>query len=80
MLALGQEVAFEYQGVQFVLRVSNLMVLDRKHTQMGVPRGMLVRDTSFIYEAPNHTNIKVSPPAGYGAVAWSPADEHDRPC
>jgi hypothetical protein len=62
VLALGQEVAFEYQGVQFVLRVSNLMVLDRKHTQMGVPRGLLVRDTSFTYEAQNHTNIKVRPP------------------
>ena len=61
MLALGQEVAFEYQGVQFVLRISNLMVLDRKHMQMSVTRGMLVRDTSFVYEAPNHTNIKVRP-------------------
>ena len=69
MLALGQEVAFEYQGVQFVLRVSNLMVLDRKHTQMGVPRGLLVRDTSFTYEAQNHTNIKVIPPRRLTAVA-----------
>lgn len=58
VLALGQEVAFEYQGVSFVLRVNNLMVLDRKHTQMSVTRGLLVRDASLTYEAQNHTNIK----------------------
>lgn len=59
VLALGQEVAFEYQGQQFVLTVKSLMVLDRKNTQMSVTRGQLVKITSFVYEAPKQTNIKV---------------------
>lgn len=59
VFALGQEVAFEYQGQNFVLTVKNLMVLDRKNVQMSVTRGALVNLTAFSYEAPGPSNIKV---------------------
>lgn len=59
VFALGQEVAFEYQGQNFLLTVKNLMVLDRKNVQMSVTRGALVNVTSFSYEAPVSSNVKV---------------------
>jgi vesicle-fusing ATPase len=57
---VGQEVAFEYQGTNFLLRVSSLVALDAGAGQLALHQGLLLPDAAFVFETRHGAGLKVT--------------------
>eukprot|EP00887_Chlorella_sp_A99_P002765 scaffold6.g2765.t1 len=73
VLTLGQELTFEFQGTNYLLRVNNIMVLDSKGEQLSVHQGQLIPDTGVVFEAKHGGGIKI---AGQKAVIATQLFKH----
>ena len=60
MLTAGQELTFEYQGTNYLLRASTLTVIDPSAEQQSVQQGMLIPETAFVFEVKHGSGIKIS--------------------
>ncbi len=57
---MGQQLTFEYQGTNYLMKVKNLMVVDRYAEQLSVSRGMLIPDTAFVFETQQGKGLKIT--------------------
>ena len=64
MLSEGQEVTFEYQGTNYLLRVNSIMVVDEHAEQQSVSRGKPIPQTAFVYETRSGSGLKITGSAG----------------
>ncbi|EFN58861.1 hypothetical protein CHLNCDRAFT_29882 [Chlorella variabilis] len=60
VLTAHQELSFEYQGTNFLLKVSGIMVADPTAEQLSVHRGQLVPDSAYIFETRHGSGVKVT--------------------
>lgn len=60
VLTAGQELTFEYQGTNYLLRASTLTVVDPGAEQQSVQQGMLIPETAFVFEVKHGSGIKIS--------------------
>lgn len=56
----NQEVTFEYQGTNYLLRVNTVMSVDEKAEQRTVPRGLLIAETAFVFETKHGSGLKIT--------------------
>lgn len=59
IFTLGQELTFEFQGTNYLLRTNNIMVVGPDTEQLSVHQGMLIPDTGFVFEARHGGGIKI---------------------
>lgn len=60
MFALDQNLTFEYQGINFLLTVTNLVVTDKMGDQVGSRRAQLVPSTGFLFEVAAGSGLKIA--------------------
>ena len=68
VLSEGQEVTFEYQGTNYLLRVNSIMVVDEHAEQQSVSRGKLIPETAFVYETRAGSGLKITGQRRCGAT------------
>lgn len=59
VFALDQILIFEYQGVNYELKVNHLLVTDKAGDQVGATRAQLVPNTALLYQLPAGSNIRL---------------------
>ena len=59
MFSLDQELVTDYQGQNLLLKVRNILAVDRAGEQASVPRGVLAAITAFVFDAASGSGIKV---------------------
>ncbi|KAL4457630.1 hypothetical protein ABPG75_012495 [Micractinium tetrahymenae] len=60
VLTTGQELTFEYQGINYLLKVNDVMVADPSAEQLSVHRGMLMADSAYVFETRHGGGLKVT--------------------
>ena len=60
VFALDQNLTFEYQGINFLLTVTNLVVTDKMGDQVGAKRAQLVATTGFLFEVAAGSGLKIA--------------------
>jgi hypothetical protein len=61
VFSLDQELVTDYQGQNLLLKVRNILAVDRGGEQASVPRGALAPITAFVFDAASGTGIKARP-------------------
>ena len=59
VFALEQSLIFEYQGVNYELKVNDLLVTDRSGAAVGATRAQLVPTTAMLFQIPPGSNIQL---------------------
>ncbi len=59
VFTVEQALMFEYQGTNYLMRVSGVLVVDDKGEQKAEARGQLVTSTAFVFETTAGSGIKV---------------------
>ena len=70
MFSLDQELVTDYQGQNLLLKVRNVLAVDRAGEQASVPRGVMAPITAFVFDPASGSGIKASPS---GACLGSPS-------
>ena len=73
VFTVNQVVAFEYQGTNYQLTISNIMAADTEAEQLAVHQGMILPDSAFIFETRHGSGIKI---AGQRAVVATQLFKH----
>lgn len=60
VFAKDQALTFEFEGTNFVLTVSSVLVVDAHGEQKSTTRGLLIPDTTFVFETSTSSGIKVT--------------------
>ncbi|KAK9813277.1 hypothetical protein WJX72_011798 [[Myrmecia] bisecta] len=60
IFTVDQALTFEYQGNNYLLRVSGVLVVDSKGEQRAEARGQLAASTAFVFETAAGSGVKVS--------------------
>lgn len=60
VLTTGQDLTFEYQGVNFLLKVAGVMVADPTAEQLSVHRGMLKPDSAYVFSTQHGNGLKIT--------------------
>ena len=61
VFSLDQELVTDYQGQNLLLKVRNILAVDRAGEQASVPRGALAPITAFVFDAASGSGIKARP-------------------
>ena len=59
IVTVRQEIAFEFQGVNYQLSIGSLIALDSSGEQLSVHRGILLPDSAFVFETKHGSGIKI---------------------
>ena len=74
IFAMNQEVAFEFQGTNYQLKINSIMVADSAaDSDLAVHQGMLLPDSAFIFETKHGSGLKI---AGQKAVLATQLFKH----
>jgi vesicle-fusing ATPase len=57
---VGQEVTFEHQGTNYLLRVGSLVAADPSAEDLAVHRGLLLGESAFVFETRHGSGLKVA--------------------
>ena len=60
ILTVNQEVAFEYQGTNFQLRINSMVAADNTAEELTVHQGMLLPESAFIFETRHGSGLKIT--------------------
>ena len=69
----GQEVTFEYQGINYLMKANSVLAVDAEAEQRSVHRGLLMAETAFVFETRHGGGIKVT---GQRSVATNQLFKH----
>jgi len=60
VFSLDQELVTDYQGQNLLLKVRNILAVDRGGEQASVPRGVMAPITAFVFDPASGSGIKAS--------------------
>lgn len=60
VFTVNQEVAFEFQGTNYLLKVTAVLAMDPSAEQLAVHQGILLQDSAFVFETRHGSGIKVT--------------------
>jgi len=60
VFTVNQELAFEFQGTNYLLKVTSVLALDPSAEQLAVHQGLLLPESSFIFETRHGSGIKIT--------------------
>ena len=61
VFSLDQELVTDYQGQNLLLKVRNILAVDRNGEQASVPRSAMAPMTAFVFDPATGSGIKVCP-------------------
>jgi len=61
VFSLDQELVTDYQGQNLLLKVRNILAVDRAGEQASVPRGVMAPITAFVFDPASGSGIKAGP-------------------
>ncbi|KFK28755.1 hypothetical protein AALP_AA7G042500 [Arabis alpina] len=59
VLTVGQKATFEYHGTNYIFTVNRAVVTEGQDRFDGIERGMICKDTYFLFETSNANGIKI---------------------